>query len=93
MRDVVTGAVAVPADRPLVFKSVEMSWHRTSSDLVVAAVVGRGTERRLTAPAGRTARSRQGSDPGDRDDDDVLGTAGKRRVGPGRDEVPGFHLP
>ncbi len=38
MRDVVTGAVAVPADRPLVFKSVGMSWQ----DLVVAAaVVGR----------------------------------------------------
>ena len=35
MRDVVTGAVAVPADRPLVFKSVGMSWQ----DLVVAAAV------------------------------------------------------
>jgi ornithine cyclodeaminase/alanine dehydrogenase-like protein (mu-crystallin family) len=38
MRDVLTGAVAVPADRPLVFKSVGMSWE----DLVVAAeIVGR----------------------------------------------------
>jgi ornithine cyclodeaminase len=38
MRDIVTGAVAVPADRPLVFKSVGMSWQ----DLVVAeAVVAR----------------------------------------------------
>ncbi len=35
MRDVVTGAVAVPADRPLVFKSVGMSWQ----DLVVATAV------------------------------------------------------
>ena len=35
MRDVVTGAVAVPVDRPLVFKSVGMSWQ----DLVVAAAV------------------------------------------------------
>ena len=35
MRDVVTGAVAVPAGRPLVFKSVGMSWQ----DLVVAAAV------------------------------------------------------
>ena len=35
MRDVLTGAVAVPADRPLVFKSVGMSWQ----DLVVAAAV------------------------------------------------------
>jgi ornithine cyclodeaminase len=35
MRDVVTGAVTVPADRPLVFKSVGMSWQ----DLVVAAAV------------------------------------------------------
>jgi ornithine cyclodeaminase/alanine dehydrogenase-like protein (mu-crystallin family) len=32
MRDVVTGAVTLPADRPLVFKSVGMSWQ----DLVVA---------------------------------------------------------
>jgi len=40
MRDVVTGAVAVSGDRPLVFKSVGMTWQ----DLVVAAaVVGRGT--------------------------------------------------
>jgi ornithine cyclodeaminase len=38
MRDVLTGAVRLPADRPLVFKSVGMSWQ----DLVVAAaVVGR----------------------------------------------------
>ena len=38
MRDLLTGAVTVPADRPLVFKSVGMSWQ----DLVVAAaVVGR----------------------------------------------------
>ena len=38
VRDVLTSAVAVPADRPLVFKSVGMSWQ----DLVVAAaVVGR----------------------------------------------------
>jgi ornithine cyclodeaminase len=35
MRDVVSGAVAVPADRPLVFKSVGMSWQ----DLVVATAV------------------------------------------------------
>ncbi|MBM7805228.1 ornithine cyclodeaminase [Geodermatophilus bullaregiensis] len=35
VRDVVTGAVAVPADRPLVFKSVGMSWQ----DLVVATAV------------------------------------------------------
>jgi ornithine cyclodeaminase/alanine dehydrogenase-like protein (mu-crystallin family) len=35
MRDVVTGAIDVPADRPLVFKSVGMSWQ----DLVVAAAV------------------------------------------------------
>ena len=40
MRDVVTGAVAVPADRPLVFKSVGMSWQ----DLVVAAAVVRCSE-------------------------------------------------
>jgi ornithine cyclodeaminase len=37
MRDVVTGAVAVPTDRPLVFKSVGMSWE----DLVVAEAVTR----------------------------------------------------
>jgi ornithine cyclodeaminase len=37
MRDVVTGAVTVPADRPLVFKGVGMSWQ----DLVVAAAVAR----------------------------------------------------
>ncbi len=35
LRDVVTGAVAPPADRPLVFKSVGMSWE----DLVVAEAV------------------------------------------------------
>ena len=35
MRDIVTGAVAVPTDRPLVFKSVGMGWQ----DLVVAAAV------------------------------------------------------
>jgi ornithine cyclodeaminase/alanine dehydrogenase-like protein (mu-crystallin family) len=37
MRDVLTGAVTLPADRPLVFKSVGMSWQ----DLVVAAAVVR----------------------------------------------------
>jgi ornithine cyclodeaminase len=35
MRDVVTGAIEVPSDRPLVFKSVGMGWQ----DLVVAAAV------------------------------------------------------
>ena len=35
MRDVVTGAVLLPADRPLAFKSVGMSWQ----DLVVATAV------------------------------------------------------
>ena len=35
VRDLVTGAVSPPADRPLVFKSVGMSWQ----DLVVAAAV------------------------------------------------------
>ncbi len=35
LRDVVTGAVPLPADRPLVFKSVGMSWE----DLVVADAV------------------------------------------------------
>jgi ornithine cyclodeaminase len=35
MRDVLTGEVALPADRPLVFKSVGMSWQ----DLVVASAV------------------------------------------------------
>lgn len=35
MRDVLTGAVDVPTDRPLVFKSVGMGWQ----DLVVAAAV------------------------------------------------------
>ena len=35
MRDIVTGAVEVPTDRPLVFKSVGMGWQ----DLVVAAAV------------------------------------------------------
>lgn len=42
MRDVVTGAAEVPADRPTVFKSVGMSWQ----DLVVAEAV-----RLRTAPA------------------------------------------
>jgi ornithine cyclodeaminase len=37
MRDVVTGAVAPPPDRPLVFKSVGMSWQ----DLVVAEAAAR----------------------------------------------------
>jgi ornithine cyclodeaminase/alanine dehydrogenase-like protein (mu-crystallin family) len=40
MDDVVTGAVHVPAGRPLVFKSVGMSWQ----DLVVAEAVLRRTE-------------------------------------------------
>lgn len=40
MRDVVTGAVTVPADRPLVFKSVGMSWQ----DLVVAEAVLRDAD-------------------------------------------------
>ena len=35
MREVLSGAVAVPTDRPLVFKSVGMAWQ----DLVVAAAV------------------------------------------------------
>jgi ornithine cyclodeaminase len=35
LRDVVTGVVTVPADRPLVFKSVGMAWQ----DLVVATAV------------------------------------------------------
>jgi hypothetical protein len=35
MRDVATGATYLPADRPLVFKSVCMSWQ----DLVVAEAV------------------------------------------------------
>jgi ornithine cyclodeaminase/alanine dehydrogenase-like protein (mu-crystallin family) len=35
MRDVITGAVHVPADRPMVFKSVGMSWQ----DLIVATAV------------------------------------------------------
>ena len=39
MREVVTGAIAVPVDRPLVFKSVGMSWQ----DLVVATAVVGGT--------------------------------------------------
>lgn len=38
MRDVVTGATALPADRPVVFKSVGMSWQ----DLVVATAVVAG---------------------------------------------------
>jgi ornithine cyclodeaminase len=40
MRDVMTGAVEVPTDRPLVFKSVGMSWQ----DLVVAAALLRHSE-------------------------------------------------
>jgi ornithine cyclodeaminase/alanine dehydrogenase-like protein (mu-crystallin family) len=42
MRDVVSGAVAVPGGRPLVFKSVGMAWE----DLVVAlaVVTGAGVE-------------------------------------------------
>ena len=40
MRDVLTGDVALPTDRPLVFKSVGMSWQ----DLVVAAAVVRCSE-------------------------------------------------
>ena len=50
MRDVLTGDVAVPTDRPLVFKSVGMSWQ----DLVVAAAVCRGRGGyggRVTRPA------------------------------------------
>jgi ornithine cyclodeaminase len=39
VRDVVTGAVPLPADRPLVFKSVGMSWQ----DLVVAEAVLAGS--------------------------------------------------
>jgi ornithine cyclodeaminase len=35
MHEVLTGAITVPADRPLVFKSVGMSWE----DLVIAAAV------------------------------------------------------
>ena len=42
MRDVVTGAVPLPADRPLVFKSVGMSWQ----DLVVAEAVLAGSDDR-----------------------------------------------
>ncbi len=39
MRDVLAGAAPMPADRPLVFRSVGMSWQ----DLVVAeAVLARG---------------------------------------------------
>ena len=40
MRDVLTGDVALPTDRPLVFKSVGMSWQ----DLVVAGAVVRCSE-------------------------------------------------
>ena len=40
MRDVITGAAKVPADRPMVFKSVGMSWQ----DLVVAEAVVRGLD-------------------------------------------------
>jgi ornithine cyclodeaminase len=35
MRDIVTGAITTPADRPLVFKSVGMAWQ----DLVIATAV------------------------------------------------------
>jgi len=38
MRDVLTGAITLPTDRPLVFKSVGMSWQ----DLAVAAAVAAG---------------------------------------------------
>ncbi len=41
MRDVVLGAVELPADRPLVFKSVGMAWQ----DLVVATAVMQGEYR------------------------------------------------
>ena len=52
MRDVVTGAVPPPADRPLVFKSVGMSWQ----DLVVAdAVLARLDRVSGEAPASRLA--------------------------------------
>lgn len=40
MRHVLTGAITVPADRPLVFKSVGMSWQ----DLAVAAAVAAHNE-------------------------------------------------
>ena len=40
MRDVVTGRAKVPGDRPLVFKSVGMSWQ----DLVVAEAILRSVE-------------------------------------------------
>jgi ornithine cyclodeaminase/alanine dehydrogenase-like protein (mu-crystallin family) len=47
LRDVVTGAVVPPADRPLVFKSVGMSWE----DLVVAeAVLAAADDGSLPAP-------------------------------------------
>jgi ornithine cyclodeaminase/alanine dehydrogenase-like protein (mu-crystallin family) len=39
MRDVVTGAASLPTDRPLVFKSVGMSWQ----DLVVAEAILAGS--------------------------------------------------
>lgn len=41
MRDVVTGVVTPPAERPVVFKSVGMSWQ----DLVVAEAVARTADR------------------------------------------------
>ena len=41
MRDVVTGATMLPGDRPVVFKSVGMSWE----DLVVARAVMTGHAR------------------------------------------------
>ena len=54
LRDVVTAAVAPPADRPLVFKSVGMSWE----DLVVAeAVLAAGGDGVLPAP-GRSDQPR-----------------------------------
>jgi ornithine cyclodeaminase len=40
MRHVLTGAITLPADRPLVFKSVGMSWQ----DLAVAAAVAAHNE-------------------------------------------------
>jgi len=42
LRDVVRGVVALPADRPTVFKSVGMSWQDlVTAEVVVAAAVGR----------------------------------------------------
>lgn len=42
MREVITGATPIPADRPAVFKSVGMSWQ----DLVIADAVLRATNQR-----------------------------------------------